>query len=87
MSTAELIKTRLAALAPVRFELEDESHRHAGHAGAAGGGGHYRLTLVSSAFSGKRTLERHRMVYAMLGELMQGPIHALAITALTPDEA
>lgn len=77
---------RLAVLSPLRIDIEDESAAHRGHAGAANGGGHYRLTLVSAAFHGKNTVARHRLVYDALGEMMRGPIHALAIKALTPDE-
>lgn len=81
------IRARLAALAPARLDLVDESAQHAGHAGAAPGGDtHWRLTIVSAAFAGKPTVARHRMVYAALGELMQNPIHALAITARAPGE-
>ncbi len=81
------MRRRLGALAPERLELVDESARHAGHAGAAPGGNtHWRLTIVSAAFSGKSTVARHRMVYAALGELMQNPIHALAIVAKAPGE-
>lgn len=69
------------------MELADESALHAGHAGAKGGGGHYRLTIVSQQFSGKNTLARHRMIYAALGPMMQQQIHALAIRAYAPDEA
>jgi BolA protein len=73
------LERRLAALAPERLELEDESARHAGHAGAAPGGNtHWRLTIVAQAFAGKLPLERHRMVYAALGDLMHNPIHAIA---------
>lgn len=87
MSVAAEIRTRLAALAPERLELEDESERHHGHAGwREGGNTHWRLTIVSAAFAGKNTVARHRMVYAALGELMQHPIHALAITARAPGE-
>lgn len=85
-ATIETMKTRLAALRPEHLEIIDESALHAGHAGARGGGGHYRLTLVSPAFSGLNALARHRLVYATLGDLMQGPIHALSITALAPRE-
>jgi len=84
--TQAVMKQRLAALSPLRIDIEDESAAHRGHAGAAGGGGHYRLTLVSAAFCGKNTVARHRLVYDTLGEMMRGPIHALAIKALTPDE-
>ena len=82
------IRRRLGALAPARLELIDESAKHAGHAGARPGGNtHWRLTIVSAAFAGKPTVARHRMIYAALGELMQDPIHALAITARAPGES
>jgi len=80
------IRTRLAALEPERIELADESDRHAGHAGAQGGGKHYRLTIVSTQFAGKSTLARHRLVYQALGSLMDRDIHALAIRAQAPGE-
>jgi BolA protein len=86
MSTAELIRQRLAALEPESLTLEDESAQHKGHAGAASGGGHFRLTLVSPKFSNLSTLARHRLVYETMGELMQRDIHALSITALSPEE-
>jgi len=86
MSTADLIRERLAALEPETLTLEDESAQHKGHAGAAGGGGHFRLTLVSPKFSNLNTLARHRLVYEAMGELMQREIHALSITALSPEE-
>ncbi len=86
MSTADLIRARLAALAPETIQLEDESAQHKGHAGAAGGGGHFRLTIVSPRFNKLSTLARHRLVYETLGEMMQREIHALSITALTPEE-
>ncbi len=85
-ATIETMKTRLAALHPEHLEIIDESALHAGHAGARGGGGHYQLTLVSPAFTGLNALARHRLVYQTLGDLMQGPIHALSITALAPGE-
>lgn len=86
MSTAELIRQRLAALEPETCTLEDESDQHKGHAGAASGGGHFRVTLVSPKFRNLTTLARHRLVYETMGELMQHEIHALSITALTPEE-
>lgn len=87
MSIATQIRSRLAALEPVALELVDESAQHAGHAGARPGGNtHWRLTIVSSRFAGQPTIARHRMVYQALGELMQNPIHALAITARAPEE-
>ena len=76
-----------AALAPDACQVEDESALHAGHAGAASGGGHYRLRLVSSRFEGQPRIARHRLVYDALQDMMQSDIHALAITALTPAEA
>jgi BolA protein len=87
MSIEQSIRERLAALQPELVALEDESERHRGHAGyAEGGGTHWRLTIVASAFAGKNTVARHRMVYQALGELMRHPIHALAIQARAPDE-
>ena len=74
------------ALAPTALEVNDDSHKHAGHAGARGGQGHFSVTIVSAAFSGKLPLARHRLVYAALGEMMTTDIHALAITAKAPDE-
>jgi BolA family transcriptional regulator, general stress-responsive regulator len=76
-----------AALNPIKLELEDESHLHAGHAGAKGGLGHYRVHIVSSQFAGLRPIARHQLIYRSLGELMQTDIHALSITAHTPEEA
>jgi len=87
VSVAEEIVRRLQSLSPTRLDLEDESARHAGHAGAAPGGNtHWRLRIESTAFAGKPTLARHRMVYQALGDLMQHPIHALAISARSPGE-
>ncbi len=71
---------------PVHLELGDESALHAGHAGAAGGGGHYHLVLVSAAFAGLPLLQRHRRVYEALGDLMTRDIHALSMRTLTPEE-
>lgn len=70
-----------AALAPQQLDIEDESHLHAGHAGAATGRGHFRVRIVSAAWSHLTPVQRHRAVYAALGELMQTDIHALAIDA------
>jgi len=80
------IRARLASLEPVQIEVIDESHKHAGHAGARDGGGHYVLRIVSPRFAGKNTVARHRMIYSALGELMKREIHALTIQAYTPDE-
>ncbi len=76
-----------AAFAPQLLQVEDESHLHAGHAGAATGRGHYRTVIVSAHFQGQPLLARHRAVYAALGELMQTDIHALSIQARSPEEA
>ena len=80
------IEQRLAVLTPQHLELLDESGQHVGHVGAQGGGGHYRLTIVSPQFAGKSTLARHRMVYDALGPMMKHDIHALAIKASAPHE-
>lgn len=85
MDRIDQIRSRLAVLQPVRVEIADDSALHAGHAGA-GSGGHYRLTVVSPQFAGKSTLERHRMIYSALQEIMQHGIHALNIRAYAPDE-
>jgi len=82
-----LIRSRLeAAFAPDELDITDDSHRHAGHAGARDGRGHFHVRILSRQFSGKRTLERHRMVYAALGPMMQTDIHALGVTAVSPDD-
>ena len=75
------------ALHPERLEIIDDSHRHAGHAGARGGQGHFTVEIVSAAFAGLSPIARHRAVYAALGDMMTTDIHALAIRARTPDEA
>lgn len=72
---------------PSVCELIDESAQHAGHTGAASGGGHYRLHIISSLFEGQNRINRHRLVYDCLRDLMRSEIHALAITALAPSEA
>lgn len=84
--TVERIRDRLAALAPLELAIEDDSARHAGHPGAAGGGGHYNLRMMSPRFEGKSRVERHRLVYHALADLMQREIHALAMVLLAPGE-
>ena len=86
MNVAEQIREKLSALAPESITVEDESAQHAGHEGAKGGGGHYRLIVVSQRFAGQALQARHRMVYQALGPLMHKEIHALAISAYAPDE-
>jgi BolA protein len=82
------IRARLEqALAPTVLELSDDSALHAGHAGAASGGGHYSVKIVSSRFEGLRLVMRHRLVYDSVHDMMRTEIHALAITALAPSES
>ncbi len=76
----------LAALTPIELEVTDESHKHAGHAGAKDGGGHYVLRIVSARFSGQSMMARHRMIYSALEEMMKSDIHALTIQAYAPNE-
>jgi BolA family transcriptional regulator, general stress-responsive regulator len=81
----ERIRARLVAqFSPSELEIVDESHRHVGHAGAAGGASHFRVRIVAAAFTGLAPLARHRLVYAALGDLMESEIHALAVEALAP---
>lgn len=87
MTLAETIRKRLETLQPVSLDLVDESAQHAGHSGwREGGGSHWRLAIVSARFAGQSAVARHRMVYQAIGELMHNPIHALAISAQTPEE-
>jgi BolA protein len=74
-------------LQPRSLDVEDESHLHAGHAGARDGRGHFRVLVVSDVFQGKSSLARHRAVYAALGDMMQTDIHALSVEARAPGEA
>ena len=76
-----------AALSPLQLEVVDDSARHAGHAGARDGRGHFNVRIVSTVFTGLRPLARHRAVYAALGDMMQTDIHALGVQAQTPEEA
>jgi BolA protein len=81
------IRQRLEqSLAPAALELSDDSALHAGHPGAASGGGHYSVKIVSSRFEGLRLVMRHRLVYDSVHDMMHTEIHALAITALAPSE-
>jgi len=81
------IRQRLeAALGPADIVLDDESALHAGHAGAASGGGHYRLSISSAKFEGLNLVMRHRLVYDSVADMMHKEIHALAITAMAPSE-
>lgn len=82
-----MIHERLTvALSPVLLDITDDSHKHAGHAGARQGGGHFIVKIVSAAFTGQGLLQRHRLVYEALGDAMHQEIHALSIQAYTPQE-
>lgn len=82
MTRVERIRSALdAAFHPLELEVVDDSHKHAGHAGARDGRGHFSVRIVSEAFAGMPPLARHRAVYAALGEMMQTDIHALSIDA------
>jgi BolA protein len=81
------IRARLEReLSPSHIDIIDESHLHAGHAGAASGAGHFNVTVVSEKFSGQSPVQRHRLVYDAIGDLMQTEIHALGINAQVPDD-
>ncbi len=82
-----MIRQRLtAALAPTELAISDDSHLHAGHAGAREGKGHFSVQIISEQFEGLTTIRRHRLIYEALGDLMESDIHALSIDAQTPDK-
>ncbi len=82
---ARCLRERLVReFAPIELVIHDESHLHAGHAGAAGGASHFRVRIVAEAFGGLTPVARHRLVYAALADLIPGEIHALALEALPP---
>jgi BolA protein len=83
----ERIREALSALQPVRLDIRDDSAKHAGHAGARDGRGHFSVSIVSAAFDGLPPIQRHKRVYAAMGALMDTDVHALAIVAKTPAEA
>jgi BolA protein len=85
--TIQRMRERLQSLQPLELIIDDDSARHVGHAGAASGGGHYRLRMVSPAFAGQSRMARHRLVYHALADLMQRDIHALAMNLLAPEES
>jgi BolA protein len=81
------IKIRLEReLSPTHIDIIDESHLHAGHAGAASGAGHFNVTVVSERFAGQSPIQRHRLVYSALDDLMKSEIHALSINAQVPND-
>jgi BolA protein len=83
----ELINNRLSEVfSPVTLEIIDDSAKHAGHAGARSGGGHFLVNIVSDLFQDKSLIQRHRLIYEALGDAMKSEIHALSINAKTPTE-
>lgn len=87
MDRIAAIQDRLtASFSPLECQIVDESAMHAGHAGAASGGGHYRIHIISAFFEGKNRINRHRLVYDSLADMMQTEIHALAINAFAPSD-
>jgi BolA protein len=86
MNRIAMMTERLAVLHPIKLEIVDESHKHAGHAGARAGGGHYLLQIISADFAEKNKTSRQRMVYSALAGMMERDIHALTIDAKTPGE-
>jgi len=84
----EMIRERLTnCLQPTELDIVDESAKHAGHAGAASGGGHFIVTITASAFQDKTLIQRHRLVYDAVDDIMHREIHALSIQAKTPEES
>jgi BolA protein len=87
MNRIEAIRQRIERqLSPEHVDILDDSSLHQGHAGAAAGGGHFRVRIVSNRFANRSLLERHRMVYQAVNDMMPAEIHALSIQALTPEE-
>ena len=83
---AAITKILRESFTPETLGVEDEGHMHEGHEGAKDGRGHYRVLIISKKFEDKAMIERHRMIYRVLGDMMTNDIHALAIDAWTPDE-
>jgi BolA protein len=83
--TANIIRNRLAFLNPTKLDIVDESYLHKGHAGNTGGG-HFNLTVISEMFQNKSTMERHRIIYSALQDLIPKDIHALSIRAIVQSE-
>lgn len=87
MNRVDTIRERLTnQLQPTQLDIIDESHLHAGHAGAASGAGHFAVTIIADAFNDKSLIERHRLVYLAVDDLMKSEIHALSIKAIATDE-
>ena len=85
MNLIETIRSRLASLEPITLEIQDDSAAHAGHKGN-GGGGHFTLKMVSSHFSQKSQIIRHRLIYQALSDLIPQQIHAISIVAISPND-
>jgi BolA protein len=86
MLITEIIKSRLATLSPIDLEIQDDSAKHVGHKGN-NGGGHFTVKIVSSQFSQKSQIMRHRLVYQLLNDLIPQQIHAISILAISPDDS
>ena len=86
MNLTETIRNRLAVLEPISLEIEDDSAAHAGHQGNGGGGGHFNVKVISSHFSQKSQIMRHRLIYQALSDLIPQQIHALSIVAISPSD-
>ena len=87
MDRISLIEQALATLSPHALSIRDDSHKHAGHAGARDGRGHFSIAIVASGFEGLTALKRHQLVYKALAGLLETDIHAVTIQAKTPAEA
>lgn len=85
MDLKETIQQRLSLLEPTQLDIQDDSAAHAGHKGN-NGGGHFTIKMVSSHFSDKTQLKRHRLIYDVLNDLMPHKIHALSILAIAPND-
>ena len=85
MNLVEIITSRLATLEPISLNIQDDSALHAGHAGNTGGG-YFTLTIVSSQFSQKSPIMRHRLIYQLLADLIPQHIHAISILAISPTD-
>ncbi|MEE9331020.1 MAG: BolA family protein [Methylophilaceae bacterium] len=85
MSLIETIKGKLATLEPISLEIEDDSAAHVGHQGNAGGG-HFNIKMISSHFSQKSQIMRHRLIYQALNDLIPQQIHAISIVAISPND-
>ncbi len=86
MHLTDIIKSRLDSLKPINLEIQDDSALHAGHKGNTGGG-HFTVKIVSSQFSQKSQIMRHRLVYQLLNDLIPQQIHAISILAISPDDS